>query len=477
MNQVKKLAGQTAIYGVSSILGRFLNYLLVPLHTRVLVTGQYGTINELYAYIAFLLVILTYGMETAFFRYNEKMKDNSAVFSTSVISIFVTTCIFIITAISFSHDIADLLRYPNHHEYIIYFVLIVSFDALASIPFAKLRSQRRPMRFAMVKLINIGVNIGLNLVFYVDFSSFTLKTDMGVSYVFIANLIASGVTLLLLSPQFLKIKLVFDTALWRRMIVYALPLLLFGLAGIVNEMLDRILIKYLLPEDTAMSQLGIYGACYKVSILMTIFIQAFRYAAEPFFFAQEQEKRSKETYAQVLKYFFIIGLFIFLGIMLFIDVVMLFVDKPYREGQPVIPILLMANLFLGVYYNLSIWYKLTDKTKFGAYISIFGAIVTLILNFYWIPRIGYMGSAWATLVCYVSMTIVSYFIGRKHFPVKYDFGKMAFYLVVALFFYFGMKYVDITSLGLKYTLNIAIIAVFALIVYIFERKGLKKKHL
>lgn len=473
MNQIKKLAGQTAIYGISSILGRLLNYLLVPLHTRAMLPEQYGVVGELYAYIAFLLVILLYGMETAFFRFSESSKNKNQVYSTTLISVIITSTIFLTLTLLFSGQIANLLEYPNNQEYIIYFVLIVAMDALASIPYAKLRAENKAFRFALIKLINIFTNIGLNLYFYFDFASWSLKTTMGVEYVFIANLVASSVTLILLSPQFFQIKTKFNYPLWRKMLFYALPLLFSGLAGIVNEMLDRILLKYLLPESIAMSQLGIYSACYKVAILMTIFIQAFRYAAEPFFFAQEKEKNSKEVYANVMKYFVIVGLYIFLGIMLFIDVVMLFIDKPYREGKDVIPILLSANLFLGIFYNLSVWYKLTNKTKFGAYLALFGAAITMVFNIIWIPVIGYMGSAWATLICYASMTVASYIIGYRFFPIKYDLKRIFTYLFIAFGIYIVNHYIQYPTTWIQYLSSIAFLLVFTGFVYLFEFKKAK----
>jgi O-antigen/teichoic acid export membrane protein len=474
LNQIKKLAGQTAIYGVSSILGRLLNYLLVPLHTRAMLPDKYGVIGELYAYIATLLVVLLYGMETAFFRYSQSSKDKNKVFSTALISIIFTTSIFLVLALSFSGHIADMMRYPDNQEYIIYFVLIVAMDALSSIPYAKLRAENKAVRFAIIKLINILTNIGLNLYFYFDFESWQIKSEMGVEYVFIANLIASGVTLLLLSPQFLNIKTKFSYPLWRKMMFYALPLLFSGLAGIVNETFDRILLKYLLPENIAMSQVGIYSACYKVSILMTIFIQAFRYAAEPFFFAQEKEKDSKEVYAKVMTYFVIVGLYIFLGIMLFIDIVILFIDTPYREGQAVIPILLTANLFLGIFYNLSVWYKLTNKTKYGAALAIMGALLTFIFNIIWIPIIGYMGSAWATLICYASMTVASYFLGKKHYPISYNLKRISIYILIAYAIYGINSFIDFNANWVQYFAAICFLLIFTFVIYLIEVKKIAR---
>jgi len=468
LNKIKNLAGQTAIYGVSSIVGRILNYLLVPLYTRAFITAEFGIITEMYAYVAFLIVILTYGMETAFFRFSQVDKKKN-VYSTSLISLLGTSSLFIIIITFFSHDIANLLQYPNHSEYIIWLALIVSLDALSSIPFAKLRAQNKAKRFMVIKLINIAVNIGLNLYFYVDFHNWGLKQGVGVEYVFISNLISSIITVLLLLPEIIKTKYTFDFELWKKMLVYALPLLVAGLAGIINEAMDRILLKYLLPKDIAMSQLGIYGACYKISILMTIFIQAFRYAADPFFFSNAKEKNSKKLYADVMKYFVITVSFIFLGIMMYEDIVILFIGEPFRVGAPVIPVLLLANLFLGIYFNLSIWYKLTNKTLYGAYIAIFGATITLVLNFLLIPVIGYMGSAWATFICYASMMIVSYLIGQKHFPVKYDFKRIIGYLCLSVSLFFISKLLNIETQNFRLIVNTVFIFIFIFVVIIVEK--------
>lgn len=482
MNPLKKLAGQTAIYGLSSIVGRLLNYLLVPLHTRIFEdTAQYGIVNEMYAYVAFLIVVLTYGMETAFFRYTEKEGNKDSVYGTTLYSIIVTSILFISAAIMFAQPIADLLRYPENKEYVIWFGMIIAFDAITSIPFARLRAKNKAKKFAAIKMVNIGVNITFNL-FYLwlcplmlkhgimtDFVDVVYKGKIGVGYIFIANLIASTVTLLLLCPEMFGIKYKFDFALWKRMIKYALPLLILGLAGIINETLDRILIKYLMPEDIAMAELGIYGACYKIAIMMTIFIQAFRYAAEPFFFSQAKEGNAKQVYADVMKYFVIIMLFIFLGIILYLDIIKYFIGSTYHSGLKVVPILLMANLFLGVFYNLSIWYKLTDKTHYGAYISIFGAVITLGLNFWLIPIIGYMGSAWATFACYFSMMAVSYFIGRKHYPINYNVKTILGYFGIVMLLFLVSSNIHVESEILSFIINTLLFLVFAGIIFYTEK--------
>ncbi len=487
LNPIKRLAGQTAIYGTSSIIGRLLNYLLVPIYTRVFVTQEFGTFIEMYSYVAFMIVILTYGMETAFFRYAEKEREiKDTVYSTSFISLLLTSLFFIILVFSNSDHLATLVRYPQNPEYIRWLAAIVGLDALSSIPFAKLRAENKAVRFATIKLLNIGINITLNL-FFIVFCPWVLKNDyavlsgiispvydpqIGVGYIFISNLIASIATVILLLPQIISANWRFDMVLWRRMIIYALPLLLGGLAGVANEALDKLLLKYMLPQDIAMSQVGIYGACYKISIMMTIFIQAFRFAAEPFFFSQAREKNARELYGEVMKYFVIICLIIFLSIMLFINIVQHFIGEEFREGLIVVPILLLANMFLGIYFNLSIWYKITGRTHYGAVFAMVGAMITLLLNIWWIPIFGYVGSAWATLICYFSMTMLSYFTGRKYYPVKYDVLRILAYIIFGIAIYL-LSTLIIEFIPLPYYyINIPLLVIF-LIVIISSDKSLK----
>lgn len=489
MNNLQKLAGQTAIYGLSSVIGRILNYLLVPLYTRVFSTEQYGVVTEMYAYVAFLIIILTYGMETAFFRFSSQTEDKSRVYSTTLISIACTSFLFIFIAALFSQPVADWLRYPNHSEYVTWFAIIVGLDALSAIPLAKLREQNRPTTFAMINLVNIAVNIGLNLFFLVycksvfesGESNWLVETfynpEIGVGYVFISNLIASIIKCTLLLPWMVSVRFYVDRTLLKKMLLYASPLLIAGLAGIINETIDRIMIKRLLidviGEKATMEQLGIYGACYKISIIITIFIQAFRYAAEPFFFAQYARSDSKASYATIMKFFVAGCSIIFLSIMLFIEVVMQFVGPEFREGVKIVPILLMANLCLGIYFNLSIWYKLTGLTQYGAYIALMGAVITITLNFFWIPWIGYVGSAWATLICYAFIAIVSYLYGQKHYPIEYDLSKIIGYPVAAVLLYFFSTLINSDSGVLNYLINGLILFSFIIVVYIIEvRKSL-----
>jgi len=491
LNQLKKLAGQTAIYGLSSVVGRMLNYLLVPLYTRVFTTEQYGVVTEMYAYVAFLIIILTYGMETAFFRFSSASDDKNKVYSTALVSLIGTSLLFIFLASVFSQPIANWLRYPNHTEYITWFAIIVGLDALSAIPLAKLRELNKAKLFATVNLINIGVNIGLNLFFLVycrniyelqgENANWLVRTfynpEIGVGYVFISNLIASIVKTALLLPYIINIKLSFNIPLLRKMLWYSSPLLIAGLAGIVNEAIDRIMIKRLLMdiigEKATLEQLGIYGACYKVSIIIAIFIQAFRFAAEPFFFAQQKEENARKMYSDIMTYFVIACSFIFLGIMMYIDIVMLFVGEDFREGVRVVPILLLANLCLGIYFNLSIWYKLTGKTRYGAYIAIFGAIITLVLNYIWIPSAGYFGGyigpAWATLICYSSMMVVSYIIGQKHFPVNYNLKKIIGYIGLPIVLYFISTSISVDSKVYGLLINTLLLFIFVGVVFFIER--------
>ncbi|MEE4177388.1 MAG: polysaccharide biosynthesis C-terminal domain-containing protein [Bacteroides sp.] len=485
VHPIKRLAGQTVIYGLSSIVGRLLNYLLVPLYTHLIFeTQEYGVVTLMYSYVAFLLVILTYGMETAFFRFYENNPDNRlSVFSTTLFSILTTSSLFILLTNVFKQPIATSLGFGSHPEYIAWMGIIVGLDAIAAIPFARLRAENKPLKFALIKFVNIGVNIGLNLFLLLfcpwvmeqgpesirPFISGFYDPGMGVGYVFISNLVATIVTLLLLIPVMLRSRLDFSGPLLRSMLLYSLPLMVAGLAGVINESLDKILLKYLLPEDIAMSQVGIYGACYKISIMMTIFIQAFRFAAEPFFFAQAAKKGAPELYAQVMKYFVIACLFIFLGIMLYIDIVQHFIGEAYREGLAVVPILLLANMFLGIYFNLSIWYKLTGQTRYGAWIAIIGAVITILLNIWWIPVWGYYGSAWATLACYFLMTLLSYLWGQKFFHVPYELKKLSLFILAALAVYFVSLLTASFPAAEKYAIAFALLGVFSLLILLIDR--------
>lgn len=495
MSLLKKLAGETAIYGLSSIVGRVLNYLLVPLYTRVFQTAEYGIVSELYALTGFLMVLFIYRMETAFFRYGTEDEKRESSFSTALWSVLGTTLMFSAVLLFSPKNITAWLEYaPERSSFITIFGLILAFDTLAEIPLAKLRLEHKPIRFAFIRLSGIGLNILFNLFFLVfcpwalgqeDWSfthSFIQKVydpGFGVGYVFLSNLIASAAVLLLLLPAFRHLQWRFDWRLWRTMFVYAAPLILASLAGIVNEMLDRELLKHLLPGNAAenLSQIGIYSACYKLAMLMSLFTQAFRYAAEPFFFAHSKKKEAKVLYGDVTKFFTIAGALAFLGVMLYLDFFKHFIDEPYWEGLAVVPILLLANLFLGLYYNVSIWYKLTDQTMLGAWIALGGAFITITLNVWWIPRIGYLGSAWATLICYAAMTFACWWWGRKYYPVQYDLKRMGLYVALALGLYITAEWFGQIVSGnqaISIAFNTLLLSVFLLTAWRLERKTLSR---
>ncbi|MBL4651416.1 MAG: polysaccharide biosynthesis protein [Flavobacteriales bacterium] len=498
-NPLKKLAGQTAIYGLSSIVGRFLNFLLTPLFAIYFAKDQFGIITEMYAYVAFLVVFLTYGMETAYFRFStlEEQKDKP-VYSTVLISLLSTTFIFITAAIVFAQSVADWLQYPKHTEYVIWFAIIVGLDAVSSIPLAKLRADNKAVRFAGVNFVNIGVNISLNLFFVVYCSSnyetnsnWLIETfynpEIGVGYVFISNLIASICKFLMLVPG-MNMRQGIQLSLWKIMFRYSSPMLIVGLAGIVNETIDRILIKKIVyaqqlealgsqaANTFAQEQNGIYGANYKLAMIISMFIQACRYAAEPFFFKEEHKNDSKETYVKIMNYFTIVVALMFLVITLYLSLFKYFIPNPeFWEGLHIVPILLAAYVCLGIYYNQSVWYKLSQKTGYGAIISLGGAVLTITINWIFIPKYGYTAAAWATLSCYSFMMIISYFVGKRHYPIPYDIKKFFLYMGAAVAIYIVSIKADpidmLTTLG--YTINTALLGLFLALVYFMEKNKFK----
>lgn len=485
MSSLKKLASQTAIYGLSQILGRFVNYLLVPLHTSLFSIGQYGVNTLMYSYVTFFNVLLTYGMETAFFRFSQKSDKPNEVYSTALSSIIGSSVLFSLVFGFFAQPIANLIRIPDHPEYVIYFILILSLDAICAVPFAYLRQQEKPLKFAVIKNINIFTNILLNLYFlllcpYVKLNYGVLlplfNGEVHVGYIFISNLIASAITLPLLGKEIMAIRQgAFQKSLWKEMLVYGLPLMVVGFAGMINETLDRIIISYSYEDaQKGLEATGIYGANYKLSILMSLFIQAFRYAAEPFFFNQAKSSNQRVIYASVMNYFVLICLCLFLTVMFYIDVFKHFIHSSYWEGLNVVPILLIANMFLGIYFNLSIWYKLSDNTKKGAMISLIGAGITILANLILVPYYGYTGSAWATLICYSSMAIICYWLGIKYYPIPYQIGKITAYISIALGLFLISNwikpYFGVELLGF-YFLNGLILLAFASFGFVFERKN------
>lgn len=485
MSAIRKLAGQTAVYGASTIIGRLINFLLVPLFSYIFGEPQdLGLNTEFYAYIAFLNVVFTYGMETALFNFLSSEPDKNIVYSTALRTILVSTCVLVLPFLFLADRFAELMRYPEHPEFVVWAICIVATDALMALPFAKLREENRAKRFAALKLLYILVNVVVTL-FFVGLCKYSFeknpasffaqfyKPSIGIGYAFVANLIASTVVLLLLWKEYLKISYGFDKQLLKRMLIYALPLLIVGLAGMVNEVLDKILLKYLLPPGTGETQVGIYGTCYKIAILMTIFWQAFRYAAEPFFFSRQKEENSKQIYATVMTLFVVFCLAIFLGTTMNLSWIQYMIGENYRSGLKVVPILLLANMWLGIYFNLSIWYKLTGRTQFGMWLTIVGAAVTLILNFAWIPSDGYfggyMGSAWATFICYGLMMVLSYFIGQKYFPVPYQVGRISGYTTLAIALYFAGYYTSTGSVTGDLVFRNLIFVLFVIIVLLVEK--------
>jgi O-antigen/teichoic acid export membrane protein len=483
VSPLKKLAGQTALYGIPTIAAKFINYLLVFVHSRVFLPQEYGVFNNLYSYVAFLLIIFTYGMETAFFRFSTKEGyDRDAVYSTGFISLLVSSAVLFL-AIALSSDFwAGLADLPDASPYVRYLALILMLDAISSIPFVRLRLEERAKRFALIKVLAILINVFLNLFFlllcpyllsngYLWVSSF-YNPEFGVGYTFLSNLTASLVTFSLLLPEVLRVRFRFDLRLWKEMIVYALPLLPAGLAGMVNETIDRILLVKINPDKAeGLYQTGIYGANYKLAMLMTLFVQAFRYASEPFFFSQSSKEKGREIYATVMNYFVLICAFIFLGVTLYIDIAKVFIGEKYHEGLFVVPVLLLANLCFGIYTNISIWYKLTGQTRFGLYITFLGAAITLVLNFLWIPVYGYAGSAWATLICYIIMMMASYYLGQRYYPVNYNVSRILFYIGLSLLIYFlnlALRYV-LTQTPWILIINTALLLCFVYIAYRIER--------
>lgn len=484
MNPIKKLARETAIYGMSSIVGRFLNWWLVPYYSFIFAPETFGIVTNLYSYVAFLLVLLTFGMETGFFRFASKSDEPEKVYSTSLLFVLLNSTLFLIFIVLFKYNISSALSYHGHPEYIIWMAMVLCIDTISAVPFARLRLKNRPIKFAFLKIVNIASNIGFNLFFlsicpYLyenkDFTILRLiySPEIGVGYVFISNLISSFITLLLLIPELILVRLKFDRVLLFKMIAYSFPILVIGLAGMINQNIDKILIPFLIPEEqNPMFQLGIYGANYKLAVLMNMFIQAFRYAFEPFFFTRGDNEDSKKIYANVMKYFVIFGLFIFISTILYIDVIKLIIDPDYHSGLKVVPIVMAANLFLGISFVNSLWYKLTDRTRFGAYIAITGSFITLILNFSLIPVIGYMGSAIAVFVCFLFTMILTYFLGQKYFPIPYDLRRLAFYLGIALTIYIISVFIRDIEPSIKYTLNTLMLILFVYVVAIKEKRGM-----
>ena len=486
MNVIKKLAGQTAIYGLSSIVGRLLNYLLVPIYTMVFVNpADYGVVSELYAYVAFFIVLLTFGMETTFFRFINIEENKDKIFNNAFVSLTGINVLFLLLVLVFLGPISEAMLYQDFPEYIALLAIIVAIDAMSSLPLARLRAQEKAKQFAFVQLASIFTNIILNLILLlVVYNPETDPASTAVLYIFIANLASSLIRPILLWREFLSLRLEIDQALIQRMWWYAFPIVIAGFAGIINETIDRIMLKQLLndvaflPEnytDTplryAESQVGIYSANYKLAMLITIFLQAFRYAAEPFFFAQAKEDPQRKVYGRVMNYLIAVLAFFFLVVTLNIDIFKHFIrNEAYWEGLHVIPILLTANIFLGVYMNQSIWYKLSGQTKFGAYISIFGATGTVVLLLVLIPLYGYTAAAWTTMVIYGGQMVASYLLGQKYYPIKYNLRKAGFYFFFAIALYFMARLINLDSGTVQFVVHNFFVLLFVGVVYWVEKR-------
>jgi O-antigen/teichoic acid export membrane protein len=454
LNPFKKLLGQTAVYGLSSIVGRTLNYLLVPLYTsKFAQPSDYGVVSELYAWVAFLVVLLTFGMETTFFRYlqNKEKQDlienekfTHKIFQNTFWISTIICCVFMMFVFFNNQAIADAMLFSEHNEYINLLAIIVVIDAISAIPLAKLRNENKAVQFVTIQFSSIAVNIVLNL-FFMFFLFDPVRPEEGVIMILVANLISSSIRPLLMVKQYLSIKLEIDWKMAWEMTKFSLPLVIAGFAFIINETIDRIMLKQMIFSQTgdlikAQTEVGIYSACYKLAMLVTIFLQAYRYAAEPFFFSLANHPDKKVVYVKVMNYFIAIVSLVFLVVSLNIDFFKYFIsNEAYWIGLKVVPILLLANVFAGIYINQSIWYKLSNQTKFGAYIAIGGACLTVIINLIFIPKYGYMASAWATFFVYFFQMIASYILSMKHYPIRYNIRKFVLYIGLALSIYFLMR--------------------------------------
>jgi O-antigen/teichoic acid export membrane protein len=470
----KSLFKQTAIYGLATVLPRMLSFLLVRLYTDVLDTAAYGEVSVIFSWIVFFNVLLAYGMETSFFRFYSNHDDKKGVIGTSMISVFWSSIVFLVVFMLFRNTIAKLAGIDV--EFITYTIWILVLDALVIIPFSKLRAYQRPVIYAIIKIGNVLVNLGLNLFFLLvlpkmaaanpdSFLASIYIENFQIGYIFIANIIASLLTLVVLLPNYFHIQWHFDTQLWKKMLRYGFPILIAGLAFAINEHFDKILLKFL---NVSKSEIGAYAACYKIGLFMVLFRTAYTLGIEPFFFSYAKNENAPKAYADIAKYFVIFGSIISLSVIVFADIikVLLIPNSDYWEAMKVVPLIVLANFFLGIYTNLSVWYKLTDRTKMGAYISIVGAIITLVLNFLLIKHLSYVGSAIATIVAYGSMMFISYVLGNKYYPIPYDMKKISGYLGLSIvgstIYFYGFRE--------NYFIGIGVLLLFLYFVYYNEKE-------
>ena len=488
MAGIRSLMKDTAIYGLSSIVGRFLNWCLVPLYTIMFAVEEYGVVTYVYSVVALALIILTYGMETGFFRFanHERWKDPMQVYSTCLISLATTSSVFVIAVLMFLNPVTRWMECQGNPSYVVVMAVCVAIDAFTALPFSYLRYRKRPIRFAMLRLVNIGINIGLNLFFILACPAIMKSApalidwfydpSYGIGYIFLANLIASVTTLVMLIPELKGFGWRFNGRLWREMLVYSAPLLVLGVAGIMNQTIDKILYPVLVTDRAAaLDGLGIYGANYKIAIVMVMFIQAFRFAYEPFIFAKsrDQGETKNQAYCDAMKYFIIFALFIFMVVMFYLDILKYFISPRYFSGLSVVPIIMIAELFFGVFFNLSLWYKLTDKTVWGMWFSLLGLAVTIVLNIVLVPRMGYMGCAWAAFACYGVMMLTSYFVGQAKYPLSYPLKSITLYVFTAAVFYVTAMYFAVTSSQIvNYLIRACFLAAYLLYVVRKEKLSL-----
>lgn len=459
-----------------------LSFLLVPLYTTegVLTSvAEYGRVNVIFSWFVIFNVILAYGMETAFFRFFNKEEHKDKVIGTSTISLIVSSLGFFVIALLFQYQIANLIDIDVKYINLVIWILLL--DALVIIPFAWLRATQRPMRYALIKILNVTINLGLNVFFLLALKNLASNNNLftaiyipnfEISYIFIANLIASAVTLLFMVSFYIKIKYEFNTVLWKQMLRYSFPVLVAGVAFSINETFDRILLKELLPNNIADTQIGMYSACYKLALFMTLFATAYRLGIEPFFFSHAKTQNPQKNYALILEFFVAFGAVILLTVVVFADFLKPFIvrSEAYWEAMWIVPIILIANFFLGIYHNLSVWYKITDKTKFGAYISILGALLTLAINIIFIKEYGYKASAIATLAAYFLMMSLSYVFGRKYYPIPYNMKKIGLYLILSI----GFSLLSFYKFRDQYAIGILMLIVFLGIIYFSEKSQFKK---
>ena len=476
MAGVKSLMKDTAIYGVSSIIGRFLNWLLVPLYTIMFPVAEYGVVTFVYSVVALAMVILTYGLETGFFRFanHERWKDPMEVYSTCLISLAATSTAFVVIVAALLRPTTHWLEYDGHPSYVLMMAVCVALDAFLALPFSYLRFAKRPFRFATIRLVNIGLNIGLNL-FFILLCPWLMKhapatvtwfyrPDFGIGYIFLANLIASIVNFVMMIPELRGFPWKFNRTLWRQIMAYSAPLLVLGVAGIMNQTIDKILYPMLIPDRAeAMAGLGVYGANYKIAIVMVMFTQAFRFAYEPFIFAQNKEAAPGDknaSYRQAMNWFVAFGLVIFLGVMFYLPVLRYFISPRYFEGLKVVPIIMMAELFAGIFFNLSLWYKLSDRTIWGTWFSLMGLGVTVLLNVLFVPHFGYMACAWAALGCYGFMMVASWAVGNRKYPIGYDLKLLGLYFLAAMLLWGASMLMTVGNNWIDFPLRALLLALF-----------------